>query len=279
MSGTAAIVEPGLKPHHPIQSMRTPRTASGMLWPGMVTGLPSSSYLPRRGPSSRVPASAAMAPERWTTVEPAKSCMPSSVSQPPPQIQCPTIGYMSPAKTTAKTTYTANLVRSSMVPHTMANETAQKATWNRNLAESGTCVHESPAYTSLTCPDGTARNQPSVPTSALPVPKASANPKAQKRSAAIARLTRIFATTLPTFFIRENPTSSIANPACINSTRHAVTITHIVSIASESSAVEGPFWAKAIPGNTSTNIKTAADNNASLRKSFLLIQGVYSLGT
>ena len=88
----AAIVEPGLKPYQPIQRIRTPSTASGMLWPGMVTGRPSSSYLPRRGPSRRVPARAAMAPERWTTVEPAKSCIPSSVSQPPPQIQCPTNG-------------------------------------------------------------------------------------------------------------------------------------------------------------------------------------------
>src|SRR5215212_9345780 len=182
---------------------------------------------------------------------------------------------MSPAKTTAKTTYTANLVRSSMVPHTMARETAQKATWKRNLAESGTCVHESPENTSSTCPAGTARNQPSVPKSALPVPKASANPKAQKSRAAIARLTRIFATTLPTFFIRENPTSSIANPACMNNTRHAVTITQTVSIASESSAVEGPFWAKASPGSASTSMRTAVDNNASLRKSFLLNQGMY----
>src|ERR687897_2775648 len=185
---------------------------------------------------------------------------------------------MSPAKTTAKTTYTANLVRSSMVPHTIARETAQKATWKRNLAESGTCVHESPAYTSLTCPAGTARNQPSVPKNALPVPKASANPKAQNNRAAIARLTRIFATTLPTFFIRENPTSSIANPACINKTRQAVTITHTVSIASESSAVEGPFWAKASPGNASTSNRTAVDNNASLRKSVLLIR-VCTYGT
>ena len=185
---------------------------------------------------------------------------------------------MRPAKTTAKITYTANLVRSSMVPHTMARETAQKATWKRNLAESGTCVHESPAYTSLTCPAGTARNHPSVPTSAFPVPKASAKPKAQKRSAAIARLTRIFATTLPTFFILENPTSSIANPACINKTRHAAMITHIVSIARESSAVEGPFWARASPGNASTSNRTAANSNVSLRKSFLLIR-VCTYGT
>src|SRR5215204_6370858 len=164
-----------------------------------------------------------------------------------------------------------------MVPHTMANETAQKATWNRNLAESGTCVHESPAYTSLTCPAGTARNQPSVPTSALPEPKASANPTAQNNRAAMARLTRIFATTLPTFFIREKPTSNIANPACMKRTRHAVMITQTVSIASERSAVEGPFCANASPGNASISSRTVVDNNASLRKSFLLAsRGMYS---
>src|SRR5215204_2389516 len=171
-----------------------------------------------------------------------------------------------------------------MVPHTMANETAQKATWNRNLAESGTCVHESPAYTSLTCPAGTARNQPSVPISALPVPKASANPTAQNNRAAMARLTSILATTLPTFFIREKPTSSIANPACMKRTRQAVTITQTVSIASERSAVEGPSWANASPGNASTNNRTTVESNASLRKSFLLESRGYvllepSLGT
>jgi hypothetical protein len=122
-----------------------------------------------------------------------------------------------------------------------------------------------------------------VPTSALPAPKARAKPKAQNNSAAMARFTRIFATTLPTFFIREKPTSSIANPACMKRTRQAATITHIVSIASERSAVEGPFCANASPGSASTNNKTVVDNNASLRKSFLHIFGYilleYSLGT
>src|SRR5215212_8381297 len=157
-----------------------------------------------------------------------------------------------------------------MVPHTIAKETAQNATWKRNLAESGTCVQESPAETSLTCPDGTARNQPSVPASALPEPKARAKPKAQNSRAAIARLTSILATTLPTFFIREKPTSSIANPACMKSTRTAATITHTVSMASERSATVGPSWASARPGSASTSISTVVVNKPSLRKSFLL---------
>ena len=33
MSLLAAVVEPGLKPNHPSQRMKTPRAASGMLWP------------------------------------------------------------------------------------------------------------------------------------------------------------------------------------------------------------------------------------------------------
>ena len=74
---------------------------------------------------------------------------------------------------------------------------------------------------------------------ALPVPKVMAKPTAQNSRAAMARLTRIFATTLPTFFIREKPTSSIANPACMNSTSTAAMITHIVSIASDRSRRRG----------------------------------------
>src|SRR4028119_1865018 len=63
---------------------------------------------------------------------------------------------------------------------------------------------------------------------ALPVPNVIAKPTAQKSSAAIARLTRILATTLPTFFMLENPTSSIAKPACMNSHNTAAMTTHTV---------------------------------------------------
>jgi hypothetical protein len=70
-----------------------PRPNSGMLWPGMARGLPSLPYLPRRGRAAGSAASAPWRPIRWTTVEPAKSCMPVFVaSQPPPKIQCAPIG-------------------------------------------------------------------------------------------------------------------------------------------------------------------------------------------
>ena len=50
-------------------------------------------------------------------------------------------------------------------------------------------------------------------------PKANANPHAHQASAAIPKLIRIFGTTVPAFFARENPISSSMNPACMNMTR------------------------------------------------------------
>ena len=89
----APSVEPALNPNQPNHSTSTARPTSGMLWPGMALGLPSSPYLPWRGPSSSSAASAPVAPIRCTTVEPAKSCMPKFAwSQPPPKIQWLMIG-------------------------------------------------------------------------------------------------------------------------------------------------------------------------------------------
>ena len=45
------------------------------------------------------------------------------------------------------------------------------------------------------------------------------------------RLVTTLATTVPTFFMRLKPTSSIAKPACMNITRHAATMTQTVSAA------------------------------------------------
>ena len=180
---------------------------------------------------------------------------------------------MSPAKTTAKTTYTANLVRSSMVPQTMARETAQKATWKRNLAESGTCVHESPAYTSLTCPPEPRGTSPACRSSALPVPKAIANPNSPEQQGGDRQIDQDLRDHATDVLHPREADLEHREPCLHEQTPGtAATITHTVSIASESSAVEGPFWAKASPGNASTSNRTAVDNNASLRKSFLLIR-------
>ncbi len=47
---------------------------------------------------------------------------------------------MKPAKGTAKMGKTMNLARSSIVPETMARETAQKTNWNHHLAAAGTVL-------------------------------------------------------------------------------------------------------------------------------------------
>jgi hypothetical protein len=89
----AFSVDPGLKPNQPNQRMTTPSCASGMLCPGMALGRPSRLYLPIRGPRRSRPAKPAVAPVRWTTVEPAKSWEPKWViSHPPPKSQWLIIG-------------------------------------------------------------------------------------------------------------------------------------------------------------------------------------------
>ena len=56
-------------------------------------------------------------------------------------------------------------------------------------------------------------------------PKANAKPTAHQHNAAIEKFVRIFATTVPAFFCLEKPISRNANPACMNITSDAATIT------------------------------------------------------
>ena len=55
-------------------------------------------------------------------------------------------------------------------------------------------------------------------------------------SPAIEKFVRIFATTVPAFFARENPISRNAKPACMNTTSRAATITQIELIATLSAS-------------------------------------------
>src|SRR5256885_2984863 len=64
-----------------------------------------------------------------------------------------------------------------------------------------------------------------------------------------------FATTVPTFFMRLKPTSSIAKPACMNMTKHAATITQTVSAATPAADV-------AVVSSASTAIGTTAASKA-----------------
>ena len=90
--GSTAIVLPVLNPNQPNHRIRPPRKTSPILWPGIGCMLPSGLYFPRRGPSIRMPARPDHPPTACTTVDPAKSRIFISASQPPPQIQCPVIG-------------------------------------------------------------------------------------------------------------------------------------------------------------------------------------------
>src|SRR5881396_1754060 len=87
-------------------------------------------------------------------------------------------------------------MRSSVVPHTMASETAQKTNWKKNLA-------------------GTTASEADM---------------AGNRSQ-IEKLARTLGTTVPTFFMREKPISRNMKPACMNMTKTAATITQTVSTA------------------------------------------------
>src|SRR5690606_33832119 len=88
-SSTVAMLscEPPLKPNQPNHSRKVPSVASGRLAPGKARITPFGPYLPRRGPRISTPASAATAPARCTTPEPAKSTKPIWSRKPPPHFQ------------------------------------------------------------------------------------------------------------------------------------------------------------------------------------------------
>src|SRR5215212_11355913 len=122
-------------------------------------------------------------------------------------------------------------MRSSVVPHTIASETAQKTNWKKNF--DSTVASESPMTgNAFAGSPKSCRRKPWCPAT-LPAPKASANPTAHQHTAAIEKFVRIFATTVPAFLPREKPIARNANPACMNITRQPATITQIELIATE----------------------------------------------
>src|SRR5450759_1501697 len=142
-----------------------------------------------------------------------------------------------------------NFVRSSMVPQTIASDTAQKTNSKNHFAAAGTVL---PALAGrLSCEPGLkVGKKPLPPMKAKmpPAPKATPNPTAQYAIELTLRLVRTLATTVPTFFIRLKPTSSIAKPACMNMTKQAATITQTVSAATPAAWVAVASSAKAATG-------------------------------
>ena len=90
---------------------------------------PSRRNLLSLGPTTNAPASAAQPPTPCTMVEPAKSWKPRTASQPPPQVQAPTIGYMTAVKTSVKRKNDHILTRSAKAPDTMEAAVATKTIW------------------------------------------------------------------------------------------------------------------------------------------------------
>src|SRR5947209_13315134 len=125
-----------------------------------------------------------------------------------------------------------NLVRSIIVPHTIASDTAQKTNSKNHFADAVAVLASMAGR--LSCEPGLkVGKKPLPPMSANhpPAPNAKPKPTAQYAIELTLRLVTTLATTVPTFFIRLKPTSSIANPACMNITRQPVTMTQAVSAA------------------------------------------------
>ncbi|MNC14571.1 hypothetical protein D3C75_623550 [compost metagenome] len=142
--------------------------------------------------------------------------------------------------------YTLSFARSAIPPDTIAKETAAKAIWNKNLtfkvtsenaSDSKEAAVESPPY-----------KKPVVPKKPLPLPKPSPKPIAQKQRLAIARVSTVLPATCPAFFIRTEPASSIANPACIKNTKMNARKVNAVSNPTCKSTFVGPSAAKALTG-------------------------------
>ena len=125
-------------------------------------------------------------------------------------------------------------MRSSVVPHTMASETAQKTNWKNHF--DSMVASERPMIGKAFCGSPKSRRKkPCVPmTWPRSPPKAKAKPTAQYRIAAIEKFVRILATTVPAFLPREKPISRKAKPACMNMTKQPATITQSELMPTES---------------------------------------------
>ena len=102
-------------------------------------------------------------------------------------------------------------------------------------------------------------------------PKANAKPTAHQQIAAMPKLVRIFATTVPAFLALEKPISRKANPACMNITSAPATITHIVLMPTDGSSLpaiallRSVASANAVPGMASRASAASGSNARYLR--------------
>jgi hypothetical protein len=97
-------------------------------------------------------------------------------------------------------------------------------------------------------------------------PKANAKPTAHQQIAAMPKLVRIFATTVPAFLALEKPISRKAKPACMNITSEPARITQIVLMPTDWSSLpaiallRSVASANAVPGMASRASATSGNN-------------------
>src|SRR5438132_3034013 len=152
-----------------------------------------------------------------------------------------------------------NFVRSSMVPQTIARETAQKTNSKNHFPAAGT-VLAAMAGRSMDEPGLNVGKKPLPPmrANAPPAPNARPKPTPQYAIELTLRLVMTFATTVPTFFMRLKPTSSIAKPACMNITKQAATMTQTVSAATPAAEVAVVSSARTAIGTNAASKAIAA---------------------
>ena len=152
-----------------------------------------------------------------------------------------------------------NLMRSIVVPQTIASDTAQKTNWKKkNAALLPSTVPSTRLPEEIVEPYW--KKKPESPASQPAPPNAMAKPQAHHTIEEIEKFVRIFATTAPTFFPREKPSSRNRNPACMNITRQAATITQVVFRSVATTLGSALSCASAALGTTRTasSVKHAA---------------------
>ena len=141
-------------------------------------------------------------------------------SHPPPQVQCPSTGYIISEIKNEYTRYIENFVLSAIQPETMVAAVAQKTVWKIRNPSTG-----SPSS------DFQKSRLPKfgIPTKS-PLPCINPKPTNQKTIVPIIKSQKFFIRMLAVFFERVNPASHKAKPGCMKNTSIAATSIHTVLI-------------------------------------------------
>jgi hypothetical protein len=128
------------------------------------------------------------------------------------------------------------LMRSATAPETIVAAVPQNTSWKKNLAQSGTPVHEMAEYTPLYASPTAGElsvpvtmNRPFCPMKPLPSPNIKPQPKSRNPSDETAKTMKFFDKMFTLFLARAKPLSTLAKPRFMKNTSIPVTRTQIVS--------------------------------------------------